>query len=134
MAVGWVAVAAAFRGQPVVWGAEVGGGDDDGGSGDAPLEILHAPDLVAGAADLAALEQRLAQPRRRLAVPAAHQIAIPAGSPDRILGVLDRVVGGPGRSPLAQGRWGGAVTGSTGRFDKEEEEEEDGEKNEKMGM
>lgn len=115
MAVGRVAVAAAVRGEAVVGRAEVGGGDDDRGAGDAPPQILHAADLEAGPAGLAALEQRLAQTCRRQPVPALHQIAVPARAPDRVLRLLGRVVRGPGRSPLAQGRRRWAVSGSTGR-------------------
>lgn len=79
MVVGRVAVAAGVGGKAVVWGAEVGRRDDDGGAGEAVLEILDALDLVAAAARRAALEQRRAQPHRRHPVPVLPQIPEPAG-------------------------------------------------------
>jgi hypothetical protein len=48
--VGRVTVAAGVGRESVVWGAEIGGRDDDGGAREAVLEILHALHLVAAAA------------------------------------------------------------------------------------
>jgi hypothetical protein len=76
--VGRVTVAAGVGRESVVWGAEIGGRDDDGGAGEAVLEILHALHLVAAAARRAALEQRGAQPHRRRPVPVLPQIPEPA--------------------------------------------------------
>jgi hypothetical protein len=78
MVVGRVAVAAGVGREAVVGGAEIGGRDDDGGAGEAVLEILHALHLVAAAARRAALEQRGAQPHRRHPVPVLPQIPEPA--------------------------------------------------------
>lgn len=80
MVVGRVAVAAGVGGEAVVWGAEVGGRDDDGGAGEAVLEILDALDLVAAAARRATLEQRRAQPHCRHPVAVLPQIPEPARS------------------------------------------------------
>lgn len=78
MVVGRVADAAGVGRKAVVGGAEVGCRDDDGGAGEAVLEILHALHLVATAARRAALEQRRAQPHRRHPVPVLPQIPEPA--------------------------------------------------------
>lgn len=78
MVVGRVADAAGVGGETEVRGAEVGGRDDDGGSGEAILEVIHALHLVAAAARRAALEQRRAQPHRRHPVPVLPQIPEPA--------------------------------------------------------
>jgi hypothetical protein len=71
-------VAAGISWEAVVGGAEVGGRDDNGGAGEAVLEILHALHLVAAAARGATLEQRRAQPHRRHPVPVLPQIPEPA--------------------------------------------------------
>lgn len=67
--VGRVAVAAGVGREAVVGGAEVGGRDDDGGAGEAILEIFDAPDLVAAAARLPSLEQRRALLSPTVAIP-----------------------------------------------------------------
>lgn len=59
MLVGRVTAATSLGGETVVRRTEVGGGDDNGSSGDTPTEILDAPELEAGTTDLATLEERL---------------------------------------------------------------------------
>ena len=76
--VGRVADAAGVGGEAAVGRAEVGGGDDDGGAGQAVLEVLDAPDLVAAAAGGAAVEERRAEPHRGHPVPELPQIPEPA--------------------------------------------------------
>lgn len=111
--VGGVAMAAGDGREAVIGGAEVGGGDDDGGAGDAPTEILHAPDLEAGSADLPSLEHCAAQPRRRHSVPTLHQVAVPTCSSHRVTGIRRRVVGGVCGSPLCKSRASSSSTTTT---------------------
>lgn len=103
MLVGRVAVAPTVGGEAVVRGAEVGGGDDDGGARNAPAHVIDAAEHEARAADLAALEQRLAQPHRCHAVAGLHQISVAAGAADGVAGVRSGVVGGACGLPVVDG-------------------------------
>lgn len=67
-------------GEAVIRRAEIGSGEDDGGSRDAVAELLHASDLVASTARQALLEERGAQAGGGQAVAALPQIAVAAGS------------------------------------------------------
>lgn len=108
---------------------EISSCDDNGGAGEAVLEVLHALDLVAAAAGGAALEQRRAQPHRRHPVPVLPQIPEPTRATDGVSGVGGEV-GGLGVAPFGEG--GGAVgggvlvAGGEGREEEEDEEEERG--------
>jgi hypothetical protein len=80
---GRVAPAAVVGGERVVWRAEVGGRDQDGGPpwpAPPPPGLLLAPDLEARAAAEPLVEQRRAQRRVVHAVPLAVQVAVPAGA------------------------------------------------------
>ncbi|PON97813.1 hypothetical protein TorRG33x02_064030 [Trema orientale] len=99
-----IAVAPTVGREAVVWGAEVGGRDDDRRPRNAPAEILDAPQLEARAADLSPLEQRLAQPHRGHPVPALHQVSVPARAAHHVPRVGRRVVGSPSRSPFGEER------------------------------
>lgn len=112
MVVRGIAVAAPVGGEPVVRRAEVGGGDDQRGPGDAPPKVVDAPELEARSADLAALEEGLAEPRGGHAVPGLREVAVPARATDGVPGIGRGVVGGPGGSPL---REGGGLGGRRGR-------------------
>ena len=84
----------------------IGGGDDDGGAGDAPAHVLDAAELEARATDLAALEQGLAEPHRGHAVAALNQVAVAARAAHRVAGIRRDVVGGARGSPFGEGRGG----------------------------
>lgn len=107
-----IAMAATLGRESVVRRAEVGGRHDNRGPGDAPAEVLDAPDLEAGTADLAALEQGLAQPHRRHPVPALRQVAVPARAAHQVTGVGGGVVRGTRGSPYGERRKRGRGGGS----------------------
>lgn len=107
MGIRGIAMAAAVGVEPVIGSTKVSSGDNNGSSGDAPPEILHAPDLEARAADLTPLEQDRAQPRRRLTVAAPLQIPKPTRPAHLIPGIRRRVVGRPRRPPLGLHGHGG---------------------------
>lgn len=96
MGVGGITLAAAVGLEAEVWGAEVSGGDDDGGAGDAPPEVLDAADFEAGAADLALLEEDGAESGCGLPVPVLNEVVIAAGPADGVDGVCGGVVRGAG--------------------------------------
>lgn len=60
---------------PPPWRAEVGGGDYDG-AGEAPLRVVHAPELVAGPTAQSVFEESGAQRRRVRSVPLAVQVSV----------------------------------------------------------
>lgn len=83
MGSGRVAPAAVVIGLGVIGGAEVGGGDEDGGVpwvAPLPLRLISAFQLEARAAAEPVVEQRCAQRRRVHAVPLAVQIPVPTSS------------------------------------------------------
>lgn len=64
-----------------VWGAEVGRRHDDGRAApQAPEDVVHAPELVAGAAGAATPKQRAAQAGRVPPVSEYVQVPISAGT------------------------------------------------------
>jgi len=58
---GEVAPATIIRGEPIVWGAEISGGDDNGGAARAaPADMVNTPDLKAGSTGTPFVEQHSA--------------------------------------------------------------------------
>ena len=79
MGAGRVAPPAIIAGKSVVWRAEIRSSDEDGrAAGMAPLGVVSALYLEAGAAAQAVVEQRRAQSRRLHAIALAVQIPIAA--------------------------------------------------------
>ena len=77
-----VAPTAIVAGKSIVRGAEVGGGDEDGGAtGVTPFGVVGALDLEASAAAKTVVEQRGAQRRRVDSVALTVEIPIPASTP-----------------------------------------------------
>ena len=76
---GRVAPAAGIVGEGIVWRAEIGGGDHNG-AGQAPLGVVHTPNLVARSAPQPIVEQSSAQGRRVGSVPLAVEVAVPTSS------------------------------------------------------
>lgn len=92
MSIRKIAPAAAIGGEPIIRGTEISGSNNDRRPWNTPAEVLHAPDLKAGAADLPLVEQRRTHPRRGFSVATFLEVAIAASAADGVSGIGGGIV------------------------------------------